>query len=487
MKRSKRRLAIIMTLMLIFTSFEFVGVFAEGEENTPAEAPATVEEAQDTEEVAVPEESTEAPAAVEEETSEGEADASEEDAPAITTLDEEVKYTITYTAGDGGTVSLASEENVAAGAIQGSTATPDDGYSFVGWFFGSEAEAFSTDKVLTAEAIIAKLAEGTSGSFRAEFEENAIAINNLKALASCKCVHLRWKNPAPADKVAYTISFNGKTVEIEPGKATKLSGGWYEYVAKDLSADINCLTGKYPSYTFTVTATDENDSTKTATAKVSGAPVRTIAYKIKIKTAGTLKSHYDKNGKTSTKGRFKVKKGQTIYAYGYGFGGKYVFRDSKGYVFFCNLTRTSAKASKCVYRGTKNYTNEEATLFINDSKVGSKNNSLVWVNTYTQHIYLFKGKKGNWKISGVNDECSTGKATAPSPTAYAGMRTVQGYIAKRHGIKYWTRYADINSIHGKKAKWKMGKPASNGCVRNYPKNAEKIYKNTKKGSRIYIY
>lgn len=310
-------------------------------------------------------------------------------------------------------------------------------------------------------------------------ENPAPEINGLTALSSCNSVYLRWTSPV-TEGVTYAVTANGvtKPVTVYP------NGSYLECKVTGLDANINCFTGLYPSYTFVVTA---NKNGKSVTASVIGAPVRTIAYKIRIKTSGTLKSH------NSIKGKVKVKKGQYVYAYGFGCGGKYLFKDPKGSLYFCNFTRTSKRSA--VYSKSANYTDEEATLFVNDAGLVSKNGYLVWVNTYTQHIYLFVKdySTGRWTLNHpdkVSAECASGKASSPSPTSAAmfGRQTICKKIKTRHGIPFWSCYSDINAIHAKKKSWKMGAPASNGCVRNLKENAQKIYNHAaKKKTKVYLY
>ena len=181
------------------------------------------------------------------------------------------------------------------------------------------------------------------------------------------------------------------------------------------------------------------------------------------------------------------------HAYGFGCGGKYLLKDAKGSLYFCNFTRTSKRSA--VYSKTENYTDEEATLFVNDAGFYSNNGYLVWVNTYTQHIYLFTMDyvTGRWTLNHpdmVSAECATGKASSPSPTSAAmfGRQTICKKLKTRHGIPFWSCYSDINAIHAKKKGWKMGSPASNGCVRNLKPNAEKIYNHVvKKQTKVYLY
>ena len=467
MKKFRSRLAMVLMLMMVFvTTFELVGVFAE--DDVQGGAPAVAEETADTAEDTAAEDAAvlaepEAEVVSEPAALEGEAPGEE-----VTSI------TITYAVEGNGTVDPTSETKESANLLEGSTATPAAGNKFVGWFKADGSLATANAKITGAD-MGALTGDAT---FTARFEAiPAPQINGLTALSSCESVYLRWTSPV-TEGVTYSVNANG---EIKPVTVVN-KGSYLECKVNDLDAKIDCRTGKYTNYTFTVNAANESG---TASAMVTGAPVRTIGYKIKVKASGTLKSH------NSIKGSMKVKAGQYIYAYGFGCGGKYLLKDKKGSLFFCNFTRTSTRS--CVYSKKKNYTDEEATLFVNDAGLYSNNGYLVWVNTYTQHIYLFQGSTGNWTLDHpdkVSAECATGKASSPSPTSAAnfGRQTIWKKLKSRHGVPYWSCYSDINAIHAKRSGWKMGKPASNGCVRNLKKNAEKVYKHavTKK-TKVYIH
>lgn len=462
MKKFRSRLAIVLMLVMVFvTAFELVGVFAEDE--VPGAEPAVTEEAAPAEEVTEPAAAADGLQA---------ADPAAASDPAALAATADIK--ITYTAETGGSVSPEQEDVPAGNDPAGSTATPASGYEFDGWY--KDGELKSSDKTITS-ADMGDLSGDTE--FIAKFKKLPVPapqINGLTALASCESVYLRWTSPV-VDGVTYTVTANGVAQPV-----TVINKDSYlECKVIGLDSKIDCFTGVYPSYTFVVTAQNESG---TVTGSVTGAPVRTIAYKVKVKSSATLKSH------NSIKGKIKVKAGQYIYAYGFGCGGKYLFKDAKGSLYFCNFTRTSKRS--CVYSKIVNYTDEEATLFVNDAGLYSNNDYLVWVNTYTQHIYLFQGSAGNWTLNHpdmVSAECSTGKASSPSPTSAAafGRQTIHKKIKTRHGIPYWSCYSDINAIHAKRSGWKMGKPASNGCVRNLKQNAQKIYNHAvKKKTKVYI-
>lgn len=212
-------------------------------------------------------------------------------------------------------------------------------------------------------------------------------------------------------------------------------------------------------------------------ATAAGNAVQTIRYRVRIKKGGTLKSHGG-NGPSS----IRVTKGQYIDCYGFG-GGKYIFNYG-GSIFYCNKSRTNKRY--CVYNSGRTYSAKEAEFFVNDRGLSSSTGTLVWINTFTQTMYMFNGSAGNWHCV-LASKCSTGKAASPTPTGVSGHKTIWKKIKKRHGIKYWSPFSQINSIHSKKAKWGMGAPKSNGCVRNYIDAAYAVYVGAPIGTKVLVY
>lgn len=437
MKRFKNRLAIIMMLMLIFTSFEFVGVFAEGDDNAPAEA-TTVEESQDVVDDAAPAEEVAAPAAVEEE------------------------------------------------AVEAEDAESDD-------------EALPEEEA-DAPAITNQEGEGEGGE-EPGITAKDLEIQDLQLLSGYQCVVLRWKkiNIAGAN-VEYYVDGNKVSVSKYDYIPGRLTGDYVMYKIDKPVSEGKELT----EYSFkvqakaTVAATGEVVSGE---AKESNkrAPVRTIAYTFKVKTGTKLKKHGGNGPKT-----YKLKAGQTLVCYGFGGGGCYMFKrkNSKGEsIFYCAKIR--AKSPKAIYTKKFNYTAEEAELYVSQRQaaekkmtkksqkaqkgVKSKTKVFVWVNTYTQHLYYFKKVDGKWKCTD-NWECSSGKASAPSPTGMYGVKKIEGKWRRHHNIPYWSKYSGTNSIHGKKGNLtSKNAPMSNGCIRNPNKKAKIVYDGAKVGTGVIIF
>lgn len=307
-------------------------------------------------------------------------------------------------------------------------------------------------------------------------EPAAPAPVSLTAYASNEAVVFLWNKDEDAS-VKYL--FNDQPITPIPYVNPRTGQAFNRY---DVScgAGLSGTPGEGGVATGTVVAyriKDDGSMVKSDPVTASGAAVKTIRYRLTIKASGTLKSH---GGPKST---IKVKKGQKIDAYGFG-GGKYIFKNEIGSVFYCNMTRTGKKS--CVYEKTMNYSREEAEFFVNSRGISSRTGALVWINTYTQHLYRFTGSAGNWVC--VNDfDCSTGKAKTPSPTGVSGKKAIWKKIKTRHGIPYWSPYSDINSIHAKRKGWKIGTPSSNGCVRNYKQNAYDVYVNAPIGTAVLLF
>ena len=283
----------------------------------------------------------------------------------------------------------------------------------------------------------------------------------LETHNSFESVRFMWNDVGAA---YYKVSENGGAEKVVSNLPTEY--GKYQYNVKAAPGSGAKLTVK--AYN------DQNGLIEEATA--SNSAVQNGLYRVRIKKGGTLKSH---GGPRKT---IRISKGQYIYAYGFG-GGKYIFKDGDS-IFYCNKSRTN-KRSVIFQRGW-NYSRRDAECFVNDRGVGSGTNHLVWVNVYCQHMYFFDKVNGRWKCTD-DWECSTGKASTPAPTGVSGMKTIHKKIKKRHGIPYWSCYSDINSIHGKKKKWSMGAPKSNGCIRNPNEKAYIVYVYGGKGTRVYIY
>ena len=475
MKRYARKLSIVLTLVMILTSFGFTGVFADvndGVNETPIindeqAEPAAEEPEAAPEEDAVVEKTAPAEDAAVDETAPAEDAVVEEASPALMAAgDPAPSVKVTWKNSDG---TVLKEDSVESGSPTPAYDGPDPvrpgdtsgTYKFAGWT-PAAPEKVTADITFTATYV-------SLGSKPA-----APAVNSY---SSYKSVRLIW---APVTKDASGVPFDSSVVVKYRVTSSNPS------TKQDLTATSFATAKKldpFKDYTFNVVAYIVKDGKEIVSDTVTktDAPVRSIRYRLKIKGGTTLKKHAGKGGP----GKYKLKSGQTIDTTRFQTG-KFIF-EYKGSIFY--ISRTRVGSAKAVYEKKKNYTDAEAEYYINDRGTKSKTNVLIFVNTYSQHAYFFNKVAGKWKIDSNNGswECATGLASTPTPTGNYGEKFIQKYTRKKNGINYWSHFNGNAALHGTKPNnKKVGRVVSNGCVRNPDKNAKKIYTTAPKKSRVVI-
>ena len=131
----------------------------------------------------------------------------------------------------------------------------------------------------------------------------------------------------------------------------------------------------------------------------------------------------------------------------------------------------------------KTYSGTTATNYVNSLGISSSTNYLIWVNTYTQKMYIFYGSRGNWRLVQGPWVVSTGKPTTMTSTGLAQIRQKDYYD---RNLYYWN-VVSYFSIHGKVSEWVLGYPRSDGCVRNTDDHASYVYYNCPIGTAVYVY
>lgn len=401
MKKHAKRLSILLALTLIFTSFEFMGVFAATGDT----------------------------------------------------------WTITWKDEDG-TV-LETDENVEDGIMptyDGATPTKasDDSnnYTFDGW--DPEVVEATADATYTAKYKATAI------------PQQAPAAPVAHAYASYYAVRIEWES---VDNPNTTGEAAGKTVKYRlwcgNNKIYEGPNTSYRHAVSDVYSVNNYWVQAYIEGT---------ELASKYTILYNYGPVRPMRYRLTIKRKGTLKSH------AGPKQKYSVKKGSVIYADRFQTG-KYIF-DYNGSRFQVARTRVGKKAAE--YTTGWDYTREEAEHFIRDGGFSSSTGTLIWVNTYTQHVYYFEYSSAGWKCTDDWD-CSTGTASTPTPSGTNGLKSIKKKIKKKNGIKWWSTFNGNAALHGRKKGKAVGKPASNGCVRNPDEKAWVVYSYAGKGTRVVIY
>lgn len=307
----------------------------------------------------------------------------------------------------------------------------------------------------------------------------------LKTYSACESVALEWTPVAGA--TSYKVYRSGTFVANVPSSARA-------YDNKNKMAYVCPVSGD-KKYKFQVSAVNEGGESALCAAKKDGA-VRQMYIRFTMRRTRKLTSH---DGKKKT---MRIPAGKTFKAIGYGMGRYHFYY--KGYLFYVNYM--SVKNTKALYTTSFNYSKKEAEYFIGTSKQTSMTNKMIWVNLYTQHLYILSGKKGTsglgkWKVSSVKYngrkyshwEVASGNASTPTPWGlhlkYRGKPT-NIYSRSRTGgagAFWWNKFHSQTALHGRAGNGRYGRPASHGCIRNTDERAKAIFFKIPKRSRCIVF
>ena len=272
--------------------------------------------------------------------------------------------------------------------------------------------------------------------------------------------------------VYYRVYKDGKLVADKVTSRSVFDPNYFSYICTGINDD--------SAHRFQIEAVSSDGST-TKSAVVSDARVSRMYIRITFKQKKTLKSHDGSNTK------YTFKKGQTVYAFGFG-SGQYYFTYNVGgrdHTFYVNYGRV--RKPQALYTTSFNYSQREAEYFVATAGRGSSTNHMIWANLYTQHIYLFTRVNGLWRVNGgtYSDwECSSGKASSPSPTGLSF--TIKNKYKRHSSTRFWNTYKGQAAIHGQ-VNNSYGRPLSHGCIRNPNAKAEFIFKYYPKKTRVMVY
>ena len=159
------------------------------------------------------------------------------------------------------------------------------------------------------------------------------------------------------------------------------------------------------------------------------------------------------------------------------------------------------------------YSKKTVLDYVNHSGLGSQTGYLVWVSKYAQHVYIFKGKKGNWKLinGGKNVKpnvkkgswsnlCSSGSIGVQSRNgrytiyakqykAYAGAYDYYCLSKLHTAVRLHTVLYKPGASFSSKRYYNsvLGSPTSHGCIRMKPSAAKYIYEKIPTRTRSLVY
>lgn len=150
------------------------------------------------------------------------------------------------------------------------------------------------------------------------------------------------------------------------------------------------------------------------------------------------------------------------------------------------------------YAANNDYSKTTKEVWINAKGYSSNTNYLVWINRAYQHVNVFTGSKGNWKLT-KSFIVGTGAASTPTPVGVttvsyklkAGWTTGTYTVRPVVGFYPGTGYAFHSRLcypgTDTEYDFSSGYPVSHGCVRMKRNDINWIYNNVPIGSTVVIY
>ena len=150
------------------------------------------------------------------------------------------------------------------------------------------------------------------------------------------------------------------------------------------------------------------------------------------------------------------------------------------------------------YAVNGDYSQTEKEIWINAKGYSSNTQYLLWINRAYQHVNVFQGSKGNWKMI-KSFLVGTGAASTPTPTGLttvsyksaAGWTTGTYTVRPVVGFYPGTGYAFHSRLcypgTDTEYDFSAGYPVSHGCVRMYKSDINWIYNNIPVGTAVVIF
>ena len=157
----------------------------------------------------------------------------------------------------------------------------------------------------------------------------------------------------------------------------------------------------------------------------------------------------------------------------------------------------SIRVSGANFYVTWDYSDAVKEYWINNIKRGtSAYPYLIWVNTYTQRVNIFKGGNGNWKLlhafpcaTGTNDHVTRVQDTKllykSNQWNFDGFYVdhICGFDNNGRAFHSRPKYYNTGAVYY----YEMSRPASHGCVRMLDDGIQFIWNNCAIGTRVIVY
>ena len=146
--------------------------------------------------------------------------------------------------------------------------------------------------------------------------------------------------------------------------------------------------------------------------------------------------------------------------------------------------------SKQVYDPDFRYTKEQAEYWVNSQGFASATNYLYWCNKYGQHVYIFQGSQGNWRLV-KTAKCGTGSIKNGDGSDQGVNFSWKIWDKNKvfrgpYGNQYWNMHYSSkggNSIH----KGPYGKPSTHGCISMGNTAIQWVFNNVPINSKVIVF
>ena len=337
----------------------------------------------------------------------------------------------------------------------------------------------NTEYVVYVTSFDAKGESGKSNMKKVRLASKELqAVKDVRAIGRDKSILLRWKKNSGAN--GYVIYQKNKEGQFEKIKAVKKN----KYLVSGLKSG--------EKYSFRVASFKTVDG-----QNVIGVPSETVtAQAFNMKAIKGIHPYYYSGTmhRTVKSGKVTFKAGQkVVVAETSGSTATLVYK-KKQY----KVPSGSVSTHDFVTNNKKRPSKELAEQFVNYKGYSSPTNYFIWVNTYTQHVYVFKGSRNNWKCE-KSFLCSTGRIGTRTPLG-DGTITGKNYVIRWTSMQYF--YYALNKTRG--GGWfhswlyypsgqlytgvgTLGKPASHGCIRLNKPDIKWMYDHVPTGTKYMVW
>jgi hypothetical protein len=306
----------------------------------------------------------------------------------------------------------------------------------------------------------------------------------------------------------YTLSYKNN---VSPGKARVVVTGKGNYkgsVSKTFTINPNAVKVNMKGYYFTWHQNVSSSTKNKAERKTFYVPKSHVLSKTHVEPLWYIvKMTGNYTGTTNKGNKVKLKRGSLILA---------IYRDSDGNSnlvvqdgthrgeIISKVPSSRAESLATLTNSNIIYTVDTVEKFVNQKDIRSETNTMLWFNRGTQRLYVFKGRKGHWKVVKNCWNKEHGKRTLgckANSESYAHYNSDSGNGIKNAFNRYALFHKDASHfqgipryIHyqspggsGIHAVGGTGRPSTHGCIAITNSNLDIVWNDLPTRSRVAVF